>query len=64
MERLYIIYGNGDPKKGSVKLSPITSNQPAAIDQSYAGPIYLSRNILNALGAKDHDQIKVTFEVA
>jgi hypothetical protein len=63
MEKIVVTYGNGDPKKGSVRVKPI-SVEDDAVPVISLGDYYVARGILGALGLKDADSIKITFEKA
>lgn len=63
MDAVVVTYGNGEGKKGSVRLKPITVEN-AVVPVTNIGDYYISRDIMNKLGLKDSDVVKVTFEKA
>ena len=66
MEKVVLMYGKGDGKKGSVRMKPVTvvevKDNAVTLDSVGLGDIYVSRDIMKALGLKDTDSVKVTFE--
>lgn len=60
MTKVTVTYGKGDPKKGSVRMKPLSANHD--IDVRDLGDLYVSRSILKILGIKDTGAIGVTFE--
>jgi hypothetical protein len=62
-EKIVITYGNGEPKKGSVRMKP-TAAEPSTISLMSLGDYYIARTILDRLGIADTDSVKVTFEKA
>lgn len=63
MQQVVVTYGNGDGKKGSVRMKPIAV-EDAVVPVMNLGDCYVSRDIMNKLGLKDTDTVKVTFEKA
>jgi hypothetical protein len=61
MESVVVTYGKGEGKKGSVRMKAIAVEKDA-VPLDGIGDYYVSRGIMAALGLKDSDQIKVTFE--
>jgi hypothetical protein len=59
MPNIVVTYGQGDPKKGSVRMKPIHATED--IDPSNLGDIYVSRDIMKSLGIKDSGTIEVTY---
>jgi hypothetical protein len=63
MEKIVVTYGDGVGKKGSVRLKPIAVEN-SVVPVMNIGDYYISRDIMNKLGLKDTDTVKVTFEKA
>ncbi len=63
MSKVVVVYGNGDPKKGSVRMKPL-SVEDEAVPVTNIGDYYLDRAILAKLGLRDSDSVKVTIEKA
>lgn len=61
MDKVVVTYGNGEGKKGSVRLKPIKV-EGSIIPVVNIGDYYISRDIMNKLGLTDEDSVKVTFE--
>jgi hypothetical protein len=63
MKSIVVTYGHGDGKKGSVRMKPIAVEN-SEVPVMNLGDFYVSRDIMNKLGLKDSDSVKVTFENA
>ena len=70
-EKVVAVYGEGDGKKHSVRMTPVNvevfpiENPPTVTLTSPGfGDLYVSREIMKTLGLKDSDRVKVTFEKA
>jgi len=64
-----LTFGKGVAKKHSVRMEPIAieinwaEDKPSVtLDSEGLGDYYVSRDIMNALGLKDGDSIKITIE--
>ncbi len=62
-QRIIVTYGNGESKKGSVRMKP-TAVEPSSVSLMSLGDYYIARTILDRLGIADTDSVKVTFEKA
>lgn len=62
MAKVVGVYGEGKPKKHSVKVGALECKE-GDIPASDMGEVYVPRAILKALGATDSSKIRITFEL-
>ncbi len=60
-EKVVVIYGNGESKKGSVRFKAV-SVADETVSVISLGDYYVARTVLDKLGIKDNEQVRVTFE--
>jgi hypothetical protein len=53
-------YGNGDPKKHSVRMNPTATDTPG-VKLDIFSDIYIPRAILEKLGVEEDGEITITF---
>lgn len=61
MAKVTILYGKGDPKKHSVRYAHVDGGSHH-FDALKVSDIYVSRDILDEIGATDKSTIRVTYE--
>ena len=62
-DKVIVTFGNGDPKKGSVRMEALEV-EGAVVPVASIGDYYVSRVIMSKLDLNDTDSVKVTFEKA
>lgn len=60
MNPVIVVYGEGDPKKHSVRYKPLEAGN-VLVDK--LGDLYISRDILEEIGATEKSRVRVTYEV-
>lgn len=67
MKSVVVTFGKGDPKKGSVRVKPLSvelvgCDRDDEVSTEDLGDIYVGRDIMKVLGLSDSDKVKITFE--
>ena len=63
LDKVVVTYGQGVPKKSSVRMAAIAVEN-SAVPVMTLGDYYVNREIMNKLGLRDEDSVKVTIEKA